>query len=119
MFGLLLAASIVIPLTHWRKKIAAEQAKTQTAIQMDNARLVGERARLQNEAAIERERLEHMRETLRIEAEYIQEVKYFARLKEEEAEAIASIPDPTTREQVAHLLGRSGEASQFPRQLPK
>lgn len=119
LFGLLLASAIVIPLTHWRKKIAAEQARTQTAIQMESARLIAEKARLQNESEVERARLEHMRETLRIEGEYIQEIEHFARLKEREAEAIASISDPTMREQVAHLLGRSGEASQFPRQLPK
>ena len=62
LFGLLLLAAIIIPLCHWRKRIAQEQAAAQVEIETGRARLVGNAAALRNEALLEHERLEHLRE---------------------------------------------------------
>src|SRR5262249_46475015 len=107
LFGLLLLVAIIIPLTHWRKKVAAERAQAQTEIETGRARLLAESANLRNEAALERERLKFLEEQLLIEGEYVSKIEQFARLKERETEAIDSISDPAIRDQVATMLGRS------------
>ncbi len=107
LFGLLLLAAVIIPMTHWRKKVAAERAKAQTEIETGRARLLAESANLRNESELERERLKFLEEQLLIEGEYVQKIEQFARLKEREAQAINSISDETLREQIAGMLGRS------------
>ncbi len=116
LFGLLLLAAIIIPLTHWRKKVAAERAKAQTEIETGRARLLAESANLRNEAMLERERLRFLEEQLLIEGEYVQKIEQFAQLKERESEAINSITDPAVREQVATMLGRSSGKPSMGRQ---
>jgi len=107
LFGLLLMAAISIPLAHWRKKIAAEQAKAQTEIETGRARLLAESANLRNESALERARLSFLEEQLLIEGEYVEKIEQFAKLKEREGEAINAISDAALRDQVAAMLGRS------------
>src|SRR5262249_53647367 len=109
LFGLLLLAAIIIPLTHWRKKIAAERARAQTEIETGRARLLAESANLRNESQLERERLRFLEEQLMIEGEYVSKIEQFAQLKEREGQAIESISDPAVREQIAAMLGRSVE----------
>lgn len=105
LFGLLLLASIIIPLCHWRKRVAQEQAAAQVEIQSDRARLVAESAALKNQAALERERLEHLRERIKLGNEYTVELKSFARMKQSERAALAEVSDPEVRKEIANALG--------------
>jgi hypothetical protein len=109
LFSLLMLAAIVIPLLHWRKKIAAEQAKAQVQIAADRARVAVQTAALRNEALLEGERLAHFEEELRIEGEYVAKLEQFAALKQRELEAINRIGDPDLRQQIALALGRSAD----------
>ncbi len=104
LFGLLLAAAIVIPLCHWRAKVAAEQAEAQTKIETDRASLVAESAAMRNQAALERERLTHFRNEIELGNEYVGELKRFAKMKKDEQGALADIPEPL-RSQIANQLG--------------
>ena len=105
LFSLLLLAAVVIPALHWRKKIAAEQAKAQVQIASSRARLVGESAALRNESELERERLDQLGEKIKLEGEYITKLQQFVGMKEREREVVAGIADADLREQVAAQLG--------------
>lgn len=104
LFGLLLLAAIIIPLCHWKAKVAAEQAEAQTKIETDRARLVGESAEMRNQATLERERLRHFRDEIELGNEYVGELKRFGKMKRDEKEALADIPEPI-RSQIASQLG--------------
>lgn len=104
LFGLLLLAAIVIPLCHWSAKIAAKQADTQTKIETDRARLVGESAELNNKAVLERERLKHFKNEIELGNEYVGDLKRFAQMKKDEYAALQEIPEPL-RSQIANQLG--------------
>ena len=99
LFGLLLLAAIVIPLCHWRKRIAQEQAATQVDIASSRARLVGSAAALKNEALLEHERLEHLRERIRLGNEYVSELEAFAAMKAREHDALNRIGNPEVRKE--------------------
>jgi hypothetical protein len=107
LFSMLMLAAIIIPLLHWRKKIAAEQARAQVQIASDRARVAVQSAAMRNEALLESERLAHFEEELRIEGEYVSKLEQFAALKQREMEAINRIGDPELRRQIALALGRS------------
>lgn len=107
LFGLLLIASIVIPLCHWRKLVAQEQAQTQVENSIGRARLVAQSAALKNEALLERERLAHFREKIQVGNEYVQELKSFAKMKESERAALNEITEPEMRKEIANALGLS------------
>ncbi|MDX2044573.1 MAG: hypothetical protein SF097_25405 [Acidobacteriota bacterium] len=105
LFGLLLLAAIVIPLMHWRRKIAAEQAKAQVQIQSDRAKLVAESANLRAESELERERLTSLEEKIQLGNEYVTKLEEFARMKGREQQALAGITDPELRKQIAAAFG--------------
>lgn len=105
LFGLLLLAAIIIPLCHWRKRIAQEQAATQVELASDRARLVGSAAALKNEALLEQERLEHLRERIRLGNDYVGELEAFAQMKQREHEALNRISNPEVRKELANALG--------------
>jgi hypothetical protein len=105
LFGLLLLAAIVIPLCHWRKRIAQEQAATQVEIESGRARLVGNAAALKNEALLEHERLEHLRERIRLGNEYVSELESYAALKQREYDALNRISNSDVRKELANALG--------------
>lgn len=105
LFGLLLLTAIITPLCHWRTRVAAEQAAAQEEIQSNRARLVAQSAALKDEALLERQRLDHLRERIRIGNEYSQELKSFARMKESERAALNEIADPEVRKEIANALG--------------
>ena len=107
LFGLLLLAAIIIPLMHWRRKIAAEQAKAQTEIQTNRAQLVAQSANLRAESELERERLAHLKEKITLGNEYVGELENFAKMKQREQEALAGITDPELRKQIAATFGIS------------
>jgi hypothetical protein len=107
LFSMLMLAAVIIPLLHWRKKIAAEQAKAQVQIASDRARVAVQSAAMRNEALLESERLAHFEEELRIESEYVSKLEQFAALKQREMEAINRIGDPELRRQIVLALGRS------------
>ncbi len=119
LFGLLLAAAITIPLCHWRKKIAAEQARAQTEIETNRAKLLSEFANLDNTAELEQARVNFLERVLGIEGEYIQKIEQYALLKRREMQAIESIEDPAIREQILAFLGRSPMALNAPEAEPK
>jgi len=97
----------VIPLLHWRRKVAAEQAKAQVEIQSGRARLVAESANLRAESQLERERLANFEEQIQIGNDYVAALRKFARMKKDEAEALADIPDDEIRSQIAAAFGLS------------
>lgn len=104
LFGLLLAAAIIIPLLHWRTKVAAKQADAQTKIETDHANLVAETAEMRNKAQLERERLTHFEEEIKLGNEYVDKLKQYARMKQSEQMALSDIPEPF-RSQIASQLG--------------
>ncbi len=105
LFGLLLLAAVSIPLCHWRRRIAQEQATAQVEIAKGRARLVGQSAALRDEALLERERLEHLRERIRLGNEYVDELEAFATLKQREHRALNQISNPAVRKEIANALG--------------
>jgi hypothetical protein len=107
LFGLLLLASIFIPLTHWRKKIAAEQAKAQVRIASSRAQLLSEAAAMRDENQLERERIASLEEQILLEGEYVGKLEQFADMKARQKAIIDGIADPTLREQIAGMLGMS------------
>ncbi|MGH9803047.1 MAG: hypothetical protein ACRD82_22005, partial [Blastocatellia bacterium] len=114
LFGLLLLAAIIIPALHWRKKIAAEQAKAQVRIASSRARLLAESAAMRDESTLERERLAQLEEQIKLEGDYITKLEQFARLKEREQDVINSIGNPKLREQIAAAIGQTVEAPKKP-----
>lgn len=116
LFSMLMLAAIAIPLLHWRKKIAAEQARAQVQIAADRARVAVQTAALRNEALLEHERLAHFEEELRIEGEYVAKLEQFAALKQREMDAINRIGDPELRQQIALALGRGEKPTEPPPQ---
>lgn len=114
LFGLLLLAAILIPLCHWRSKIAAEQAKAKVEIESNRAQLVAKAANLRAESELERERLASLEEKIQIGNEYVSKLQQFAKMKERESAALAGITDPELRKQIAATFGVSDE---FPREL--
>ena len=104
LFGLLLLAAIIIPLCHWRTKVAAKQAEAMTKIESDRADLVAETAEMRNKAQLERERLTHFEEEIKLGGEYVEKLKQFGRMKRDEMEALREIPEPY-RKHVADQLG--------------
>lgn len=104
LFGLLLLAAIVIPLMHWRTRIAEEQAKSQVTIASSRAKLVADAATLRDESELERARLTHFEERIKLGNEYVDKLKGFARMKKSEREALMEIPEPL-RSQIAAELG--------------
>ena len=105
LFGLLLLAAVTIPLLHWSRKIAAEQAQARVAIETGRARLVAESANLKAESELERERLAHLEEKLKIGNEYATKLTAFAQLKNREREALLSITDEDLRAELAAEFG--------------
>ncbi len=104
LFGLLLSAAIIIPLLHWRTKVAAKQADAQTQIETDHAELVAETAAMRNKATLERSRLEHFEEEIQLGNEYVGKLKRYAAMKQGEQMALSDIPEPF-RSQIANQLG--------------
>lgn len=104
LFSLLLLAAVVIPLLHWRRKIAEEQAKAQVTIASSRARLIADAAALRDESELERARLTHFEERIKLGNEYVDKLIGFARMKKSEREALMEIPEPL-RSQIASELG--------------
>lgn len=115
LFGLLLLAAIVIPLCHWRSKIAAEQAKAKVEIESSRAALVAKAANLRAESELERERLASLEEKIQIGNEYVVKLAQYAKMKQRETEALAGITDPELRKQIAATFGI--DDGNFPREL--
>ena len=105
LFGILLLAAIIIPLCHWRKRIAQEQAKSQVEVATSRARLVSEAALLKDESMLEHQRLEHLRQRIRIGNEYVSELEALAAMKQREHDALNKIADPEIRKAVANAMG--------------
>ena len=121
LFGLLLLAAIIIPLTHWRAGVAAEQAKAKAKIEKDRASLVAESANIRSEATLERQRLNGLEEKIQIGKDYVVRLKSFAAMKNEEREVLNSIEDPELRKQLASAFDISetafASASTEPKQV--
>lgn len=105
LFGLLLAAAIVIPFLHWRKKIATAQAKAAVEVASARAQLAADSAILKAEATMERERLESIEEKIQIGNEYVNKLQALAKMKERERAALNAISDPELRKQLASEFG--------------
>jgi len=106
LFGLLLLAAIIIPLLHWRTKIAEAQAVSAVTIAESRANLVAESAKMQDESQLERERLKHWEEEIKLGNEYVEKLKQFAQMKRSEHAALLAIPEPM-RSKIASELGIS------------
>jgi hypothetical protein len=105
LLTLLLLASAILRLTHFRQRVSEEQAKAMVRIQTNRARLLAEGAALRDEAALEQERLNHLEEQIRLEGDYLTGLEKFVQLKEREQQIIARISDPDLREQIARGIG--------------
>lgn len=114
LFGLLLLAAIVIPLCHWQRRVAQEQAATQVQLAIGRARLVGEAAALKAENELERERLEFLREKIRLGNEYATELENLAVMKEREHAALDRIKNPEVRKEIELALGKTPVQPQKP-----
>jgi hypothetical protein len=104
LFGLLLLAAIVIPLMHWRTRIAAAQAKAQVEIDESRAKLVAQTSQMNDENELERARIEHFKEKVKIGNEYAAELRNYALMKQTELDALLEMPEPM-RSQIASELG--------------
>ena len=111
MVGLVTVASVGIYLSHWSARISQEQAATQVTIAQSRARLVGESAQLRDENEIERARLAHLREKIRLGNEYVAELESFASMRERERQALARIKDPDIRAELANAMGIKADES--------
>jgi len=111
LFSLLLLAAIIIPLLHWRRKIAEKQAQAQVKIASGRAELVAEAATMRDQTQLERERLESFEERIKLGNEYVAKLRAFGRMKKDEAEALLDIPLPL-RSQIAEALGIELDAQQ-------
>ncbi len=111
LFSLLLLAAIIIPLLHWRRKIAEKQAQAQVKIASGRAELVAEAAAMRDQTQLERERLESFEERIKLGNEYVSKLRSFGRMKKDEAEALLDIPQPL-RSQIAEALGIELDADQ-------
>jgi len=56
----------VIPLLHWRRMIAEKQAAAQVTIACSRAQWVADSAAMRDEAQLERERLTHFEEKIKL-----------------------------------------------------
>jgi hypothetical protein len=117
LFSLLLLASIIIPLLHWRKMIATEQAKAAVKIASGRAHLLAESAAMRDENALERERLGQLEEQIKLESEYIGKLQQFVQLKEREKAVIESITDSGLRQQVEASMGINSSPTTAQRRL--
>src|SRR5262249_13180012 len=116
LFGLLFVSSIAIYLTHFQQKVKQEQARAMIEIETNRVRQIAESVRMRAEAALERDKLAHLEEQMRIEGEYVGKLKAYVRLKQEEIEIVKGISDPALREQVARELGLDpDDVEAFPR----
>lgn len=115
LFGLLLLAAILIPLSHWRSKVAAAQAKAKVQIETERAELVAKSANMRAENELERERLASLEEKIQIGNEYATKLQQFAQMKQREIAALAGITDPELRRQIAATFGIKED--EFPSQL--
>ncbi|MGH9800226.1 MAG: hypothetical protein ACRD82_07660 [Blastocatellia bacterium] len=104
----------MIPLLHWRKKIASEQAKAQVEIQSNRAKLVAESSNMRAEGELERERLTHLEEKITLGNEYVTKLEQFAKMKTRERQALANISDPELRAQIAAAFGITESQSSVP-----
>ena len=105
LFGLLLLAAVIIPLCHWRKRVAQQQAKAKVEIATNRAKLVMASARLKDKNELEHERLNHFNEQIRMGNEYVDALAKFAEMKEREHAALAKITNPEVRKEIANALG--------------
>lgn len=112
LFGLLLLAAVVIPLMHWRRKIADEQAKAKVEIEAGRARLVAESANIRAETELERQRLESMEERVQLGNEFVERLRQFVNMKKSEQQVLASIADPVLRRQVETAFGLEAATAQ-------
>lgn len=117
LFGLLLLAAIVIPLMHWRRKVADEQAKAKVEIESKRARLVAESAALRNEVELERERLQSMEERTKLGNEFVERLRQFVKMKASESDVLASITDPVLRRQVETAFGLEAATAKDSKQI--
>lgn len=104
LFSLLLLAAVITPLLHWRRKIAEKQAEAQVMIASSRAKLVADSAAMRDENELERARIDHFKEKIKMGNEYVEELKGFARMKKSERDALLDIPEPL-RSQIACELG--------------
>jgi len=104
LFTLLLLAAIIIPLLHWQTKVAEAQALSSVEIAESRAKLVAESAKMKDESELERQRLEHWEEEIKLGNEYVGKLKRFAAMKRSEHEALLELPEPM-RSKVASEMG--------------
>jgi len=104
LFGLLLLAAMIIPLMHWRTRIAAAQAKAQVEIDESRAKLVAETSKMNDENQLERARIDHFNEKVKIGNEYAAELRNYAQMKQTELDALLDMPEPM-RTEIANELG--------------
>jgi hypothetical protein len=105
LFMLLFVSSLWIFLSHWKQKVAQEQAKAMADIERREARMLAEGHARLAEAELEQGKLDQLEDQIRIEGEYISKLNSYIKLKEREIDIVRGISDPALREKVARELG--------------
>jgi hypothetical protein len=86
-----------------RTRIAAKQAEAQVVIASSRAKLVADTAAMRDENELERARIDHFEEKIKMGNEYVEKLKGFARLKKSERDALLEIPEPLQSQIAAEL----------------
>jgi adenylate cyclase class IV len=111
-------AVCVLHYLHWSTRISEARANAQLETQRSRAELLTESVRLKDQAELEKQRLEHFRERMLLEQDYVAAIGQFAQIKQQGQRALAAITDPETKRELMALMGRVVEEPQPKRISP-
>jgi hypothetical protein len=106
IFSLMILGVCILYYTHWSTEISEARAEALVKNERSRANLLTEKVHLANQMEVERARLAHFEEMVKLEGEYVRGIEQFARVKQRGEEMLNTITDPTVRAQVLSALGR-------------
>ena len=109
--ALIIGCGLALWLTHWSADVASEEATERVETAKSKAKLVGESTRLQLEADLERMRIEHMKEEIKLGNESAALILTYAEMRARQQESLERIPDEQLRAQLASDFGVTLKAS--------
>lgn len=99
---------------HSSREIAQAQADLQLSLQQKRAELVGQTAKMRNEAELSRAWLQFYEEKLETERKFLDFLRRVVTVESEKATLLAQIPDVATRRRMEELLGRDANQDRTP-----
>ena len=105
LFGLVIASTVAMGLTHPRGLIRFKQAEAHTRIVQGRAEVASELELMRAQSVIEQARLERQKERIRRESEYLAALDGVIAVEEAKRQKVAAIADPQLREALARELG--------------